>query len=261
MQYSYKTDNVQNIITVLLRLWPFLETPKNGFIMYPLDWKVQDCIIGLLNLMDSNIQYSFILEKFSDEKIQVSSLARMLERLESQHGRFFEDKKEEENKTITIDQLMELEQCFKERAIAAIEDHSAIAQRNGLGFLWLLGKIDEDYVKTIKPKLITDEISLARVISHCTSSGRVASRTVHNTRNVKVSILSEFIDVEEAYERMKKFVETPGFLELEEDLEMDTIAFVLHHDINKDDTDGDYGISEERIRKEIDRIRNGALEM
>ena len=256
---GYKTDKVQNIITVLLRLWPYLEAPKNGFIMYPLDWKVQDCVIGLLNLIDSNMRYSFIVEKLSDEKIQVSSLARMLERLESQHGRFFEDKKEEENKTVTIDQLLKLEQYFKERAIAAIKDHTAIAQKNGLGFLWLLGKIDENYVRTIKPTLITDEISLARVISYCTSLGRVASRTVHYTRNVIVSTLSEFIDVEEAYKRMKKYVETPGFLELEEDLEMDIIAFILHHDINKDNTDSDYGISEERIRKEIERIRNGAL--
>ena len=125
--------------------------------------------------------------------------------------------------------------------------------------MWLLEKIDENYVKTIKPKLITDEVSLARVISYCTSSGRVASSTVHNTRNVKVDLLSEFIDVDVAYKRMKEFVETPGFLELEEDLEIDVIAFILHHDISKDDTDGDYGISEERIRKEIDRIRNDVL--
>ena len=255
----HKTDKIKNIISVLLRQWPFLETPKNGFILYPLDWKVQDCITGLLNMLDANTRYSFILTKLSDKTVQVSSLARMIERFESQHGRFFEDKKAEENKTVTIDQLMEMEQCFKKRAVVAIEDQSAISQRNGLGFLWLLGKIDENYVTTIKPKLITDEISLARVISYCTSSGRVASRTVHNTRNVKDSILSEFIDVEVAYERMKKFIETPSFLELEEDLEIDVIAFILHHDINKDDIDGDYGISEERIRKEIDRIRNVVL--
>ena len=107
--------------------------------------------------------------------------------------------------------------------------------------------------------LAEDEVSLARVISYCTSSGRVASRTVHNTRNVKVSLLSEFIDAEVAYERMKVYTETPSFLELEENLEMDVIAFILHHDISKDDTDDDYGISEERIKKEINRIRNDVL--
>ena len=253
---THKTDKVQNIISALLRQWPFLEVHENGFIIYPLDWKIQNCITSLLNMLDANTRYSFILKKLSDETIQVSSLAHMIEGFESQHGRFFEDKKEEENKTVTIDQLMELEQCFRNRAVKAIEDHSAITQKNGLGFLWLLEKIDENYVKTIKPKLITDEVSLARVISYCTSSGRVASSTVHNTRNVKVDLLSEFIDVDVAYKRMKEFVETPGFLELEEDLEIDVIAFILHHDISKDDTDGYYGTSEERIRKEIDRIRN-----
>ncbi len=253
---DYKTLNIEKLIAGIMSLWPVLEAPNNGFVIYPLDRKIQDCITGLLFLIDEQLRFPYIQALFKNTKIQVSSLARLLERFESQHGRFFEDKKEEEKKSVTIDQLSELEQILKKRAIEAIEDGSAIKQKHGLGFLWILGKIDEEYVSDIKTKLVTDDASLAQIICYCSSIGRFASRTVHNTRSVNTDRLSEFIDVEEAYQRMKKYVMLPAFLDCSEDIMFSVVAFILQYETKVAKENEDFGIIEERIIQEIKKIQN-----
>ncbi len=253
---DYREHQIEKIITELLKAWPDLETSETGLISYPLNWKVQDIVVKLLSLISEETRFQYIRSLFSNKNNQVSSLARLLERFEAQHGRFFEDIKEEDNKSITIDELIELEQVLKERAAAAIEDHSAINQKNGLHFLWILGKIDEEYTKKVKQELITDDVSLAQVVSYCTSSGRVAARTVYNTRHVQFKVLSEFIDIDTAYQRIKQFTASPNFFELEENLQVNAVAFIMQYETKRDDSDFEEGIAEESIKKEIRKIHN-----
>ena len=73
--------------------------------------------------------------------------------------------------------------------------------------MWMLSQLDKRLVKHIKETLVTDDMSLAKVISYCTSRGKVA-------RQVNKETLSEFIDVEEAYRRIGIFVTTREFLQL-----------------------------------------------
>lgn len=253
---NYKEPQIKDIITELLKAWPGLEISVKGLIGYPLDRKVQDCIVKLLSLINDDNRYQCIKTIFFDNSIQVSSIARLLERFESQHGRFFEDIKEEDMKSVSIRELLELEQILKDRAVIVIDNHIAINQKKGLEFLWILGKIDEEYTKSIKKKLITDDISLTRVISYCTSSGRFAARTIYNTRHVQIKLLSEFIDVDTAYQRIKQFISFPEFLELEDDLQINAVAFILQYEKMSGDSAVEKSIAEELIKKEIDKIRN-----
>ena len=57
-------------------------------------------------------------------------------------------------------------------------------------------------------RCVTDDISLVKVISYCTSRGKTIVRIVVETRQVNKETLSEFIDVEDAYSRMNVFVTT-----------------------------------------------------
>ena len=74
--------------------------------------------------------------------------------------------------------------------------------------MWMLSQLDEELVKHIEETLVTDDISLAKVISYCTSRGKTAVKLVVGTRQVNKETLSEFIDVEEAYRRIKVFITT-----------------------------------------------------
>lgn len=83
-----------------------------------------------------------------------------------------------------------------------------------------------DMAKSKKASLITDDTSLAKVISACTSRGSTLGKIVVKTRKVDLKYLEEFVNLDEAYNRIEKFVETDSFTHLTEDEKLNTILFL-----------------------------------
>ena len=69
--------------------------------------------------------------------------------------------------------------------------------------------------------------TLVKIIDECTSRGSVAMRIVAKTRTVDRDRLSEFVDLGEAYRRVKKFATKNQFFDLPQDEQMSAIAFIL----------------------------------
>lgn len=122
--------------------------------------------------------------------------------------------------------------------------------------MWMLSKLDEELVKYIKETLVTDNISLAKVISYCTSRGKTAVRLVVETRHVNKETLSEFIDVEEAYSRIDVFVKTREFLLLSTETQKDVIAFIIAMASDKKSRPTEGLVAEETIERELQKIVN-----
>ena len=93
-------------------------------------------------------------------------MALLLHNFEVQHGRFTDKESHEDKQVISLDELLKLEPIFKARCMDAVDLGTALSQYGGLNFLWLLSQIDEELVKHIKDILITDDISLAKIISY-----------------------------------------------------------------------------------------------
>jgi hypothetical protein len=120
----------------------------------------------------------------------------------------------------------------------------------------MLSQLDEELVKHIKETLVTDDISLAKVISYCTSRGKTAVRLVVETRQVNKETLSEFINVEEAYSRIDAFVTTREFLLLPKETQKDVVAFLIAMANNKKSRPTDGLVAEETIQEELQRKVN-----
>lgn len=88
-------------------------------------------------------------------------------------------------------------------------------------------QIDAELVANKKRSLISDDLSLAKIISYCTSRGTVTVKTVAKTRNVNRKEIEGFIDIDEAYQRIKKFITTSQFFSLPKDDQMNVMAFIL----------------------------------
>ncbi|WP_300860014.1 hypothetical protein [uncultured Acetatifactor sp.] len=131
---------------------------------------------------------------------------------------------------------------------------AALSQYGGLNFLWMLSQLDEELVKHIKETLVTDDTSLAKVISYCTSRGKTAVRLVVETRQVNKETLSEFIDVEDAYSRMNVFVTTHEFLILLKETKKDVVAFLIAMRRNKETSQTEGFVAEEIINEELQKI-------
>jgi hypothetical protein len=120
----------------------------------------------------------------------------------------------------------------------------------------MLSQLDEELVKHIKETLVTDDISLAKVISYCTSRGKTAVRLVVETRQVNKETLSKFIDVEEAYRRIGIFVTTREFLLLPKETQKDVVAFLIAMANNKKSRPTDGLVAEETIQEELQKKVN-----
>ena len=120
----------------------------------------------------------------------------------------------------------------------------------------MLSQLDEELVKHIKETLVTDDISLAKVISYCTSRGKTAVRLVVETRQVNKETLSEFINVEEAYSRIDAFVTTREFLPLPKETQKDVVAFLIAMANNKKSRPTDGLVAEETIQEELQKKVN-----
>lgn len=221
------TERASLIITVLARNWSSFEVDDSGFFSVPFAWRLLFCVDPLLKAIDSTSRFSCIRLVFEDENIQPSTLALLLQDFETQLGRFTEEVSSRNDAIFSLEEVLELEAIFKRRAVDAIDSGLALRQHHGLNFLWILEQIDAELVANKKKSIITDDVSLVKVISYCTSRGTVATKIVAKTLNVKRQAIGEFIDIDEAYQRIKTFVATDQFLLLPKDDQMNAIAFVL----------------------------------
>lgn len=224
---SIDAERAAIIIKVLSCNWSSFEVEDEGFFAVPFAWRLLYCVDPLLKRMDSEARASLMCSIFENEKVQVSTVALLLQDFENQLGRCAENARESADAVLPLDEVQKLEAIFKERAVKAIDSKVVLRQYHGLRFLWLLGQIDPETAADKKKSMVTDDVSLVKIIDECTSRGSVAMRIVAKTRTVDRDRLSEFVDLGEAYRRVKKFATKNQFFDLPQDEQMSAIAFIL----------------------------------
>ena len=250
------------IIRSLSRNWSFfnVDDRDSDFLSVPFPLRLVGCVYRLLRLIPSASRIHCIRSVFEDTTVQPSTLAYLLADFERQHGRFTEKKSSGREPVLALEEVIELETIFRARAVDAIKTGAALSHSKGLNFLWMLEQIDADCVARIKNEMITDDTSLVKVISYCTSYGSIISGLTKKTRKVNLQRLGEFIDVDKAYERMQGFIKTKQFLMLPQDDQVNVVAFVLEKaKLEKQidhEVEPEYTISEDSITKTLKQLIN-----
>ena len=249
-------DRASLIITVLSRKWSCFKVDDRDkdFFSIPFVWKYLYCVDPLLKRIDSSNRFSVICAIFKDESVQPSTLALLLDDFENQLGRFTERKSKENDAVFSLEEVLILEDIFKKRSIEAIDSRLVLQQYNGLNFLWMLGQIDAELAKEKKKTIITDDFSLLKIIDYCVSKGSVASVSIEKIRKVNKRALEEFIDVNEAYRRIKEYMETEEFYKSPEDEKISAMTFTLvMENINSEATMED-SVSEEIAMRALRQV-------
>lgn len=244
------------MIKCLSHSWHNYEVEDGGMFAVPFHWRVLSCLESLLNRIELKNRYAFICSVFNDKDVQPYTLSLLLQDFETQHGRFTEKSSSSREAIVSLEEVIELEEIYKTRVVEAIDSGEVFNQPRGLSIFWLLEKIDIELTKDKKKSIITDDISLAKVISSCTSRGTLESRVVTKVRNTDMNKLAEFIDTNEAYKRVKEFIKTDTFLTLTSNEQMDVMAFILKKERTASNTVFDHGIAEETIQKELQKLIN-----
>lgn len=244
------------IIKNLARNWSCFEVDDRGFFSMPFAWRLLFCVNPLLKTMDSVSRLSCIYAVFEDKNVQPSTLALLLNNFETQHGRFTEKTSSRDDTIFPLEEVLNLERIFKNRSVEVLDSVDALRQCQCLDFLWMLGKIDAELVANKKKSITTDNISLIKIISYCTSRGTVATRTVSKMRNVNRNAIGDFIDIDEAYRRVKAFAATSQFFQLTKDDQMNAIAFICITEQTDCESISENGIAEDAIISMLAHLAN-----
>ncbi len=253
---SIDAERAAIIIKVLSCNWSSFEVEDEGFFAVPFAWRLLYCVDPLLKRMDSEARASLMCSIFENEKVQVSTVALLLQDFENQLGRCAENARESADAVLPLDEVQKLEAIFKERAVKAIDSKVVLRQYHGLRFLWLLGQIDPETAADKKKSMVTDDVSLVKIIDECTSRGSVAIRIVAKTRTVDRDRLSEFVDLGEAYQRVKKFATENQFFDLPRDEQMSAVAFILIVEREPAESSLKDCIAEDAIIRVLDQMKS-----
>ena len=253
---SIDAERAAIIIKVLSCNWSSFEVEDGGFFAVPFAWRLLYCVDPLLKSIDSKARASLMCSIFENEKVQVSTVALLLQDFENQLGRYAENARESADAVLPLDAVLKLEAIFKERAVKAIDSKVVLRQYHGLRFLWLLEQIAPETAADKKKSMVTDDVSLVKIIDECTSRGSVAVRIVAKTRTVDRDRLSEFVDLGEAYQRVKKFATENQFFDLPRDEQMSAVAFILIVERGPVESSLKDCIAEDAIIKALDQMKS-----
>lgn len=137
--------------------------------------------------------------------MQPSALALLLDDFKEQQNRSVGNAIGGNETMFSPNEISELELIFKDRAVEALDSEDALEQCCGPHFWITLAQIDPEFTVDKKKSVVTDDISLIRILDYCVSRGIAEMRRIIKTRTVHKDIMAEFIDVDEAYRRIKRF--------------------------------------------------------
>lgn len=246
------------IFRVLSRLFASFHEDDSKPFTVPLAWRFLFCVDALLPLIEESTRYIHIRSTFEDPQVQPAVLALLLKDFETQHGRFTEKPLKESSQIVTLSEVVELEQIFVDRAIEAIDSGKAFEYSGGLRFMWMLEEVNGEIPSSTKARMVSDDISLAKVISYCTSHGTVTGQVVSRFWGTDKNTLSKFIDAESAYHRMLRFIKLKEFETLPEDFKRDVIAFILSHEKQSSEIMIDNQTYEKEIEQKLKSLSNEA---
>lgn len=180
-------------------------------------------------------------------------MATILHELKSQQGRFTESGQTKREKLLDLENVLELEKVFEKRAKEALDSRIIFSQHNGLNFLWLLDKLDTKFVTEKKKELIKDETSLIKGISYCTGHGTTATGYISSeTWNTDMNRLSEFIDVNDAYQCICSYISRGNYYRIPKENRKDVIAFIIAIEQNLDE---DRHVYERMIKEKMKKMK------
>lgn len=223
-------DRATIILKCLAEKWHVFEVDDVGFFTIPFPWRFLFCSDILLKRIDKTRRYKYVKSLFENHSIQPSTLALLLDDFETSHGRFKEklEVKPDDQQLLTLEEVISLEQVFKSRTIELLDSGTALNYHNGLNCLWMLKNIDPDLTEKKKKEIIKDDESLSKVLGYCFSHG--VTSTGHSSFKVwslDKKQLSEFIDPNEALQRINSYVKADEFLKLTSKEQMNIAAFLL----------------------------------
>ena len=250
------SDRAKILLTCLTRSWDKLEdNEEQSFFSIPFDWRLLYCTTALVNVIDKADRFNIISSLFIDPEVSLSTLARILLDFERQHNRFTDNELDVNKAQLSLDEVFELERTYTKRVLNELESGELIKKDSLLHILWVADQLNENEIKKLSASMIKTEQDLAYFISSAVSRGKGADKTVFTIWNVDKDSINEYIDIDEAYHRIDKFVYTNEFMALDNKRQEDIVAFLLLVEKNVVESSAFRGVVIQDINRKLEQIK------
>lgn len=251
------SDRAKMILIQLFNCWHLLEDNEDSqFFSTPFNWRLLSCTEKLLNTIKEAERLNVMRNIFADENVPLSTVIIELRHFESQHNRFTDEKSDEKDKLLQLEDVLVLESIFIERTVQEIESGRLLDDDSALYIIWFLEQLDENKTKEFAKSMINSDLDLAKFISASVTHGKGASRTVFKYWKVKKDNINKYIDINVAYERIKSFVSTNEFSYLDSNKQENVAAFLIGMETKDDSQRLDDEILISQIEKKLKEIKN-----
>ena len=240
------------VIETLLKYWETL-TRRNENILHANSMRTSQLLVNLLKALPPERRGEMLLSVFQDEEICLPALTTLLDDIEEPHGLNSSKTVTEAEQLVPLETVRSLEQLFVIRASAAFDNWNKGVHYDRLEYLWKLEELVPE--KQLRESInVSDNTALAYIVSICTSHG--TNLLAGNSRfwETNRSMLEKYTPWEAAVARIGEYILTDGFFALPEDIQMDVVAFILSAKMMLEEKVEEKEISEERIRKELERL-------
>ena len=250
--FTIPHERIELLINCLARKCGGYEAKYEGLFVGPIDYQISYCILDMIATIGPEKKYQTLKALFDNKESHPTVLAHVLDFLETEHGRFTE-KDAVDKKTITLEELKDLEQLFVESCNNALQSDETSWDAKELDFIWLLGKIQPDSIKTIRSRVKKDVVLLAFIISSMAARGTILSNVQQKTWKFNTTFISPYLDIKDAYCRITAFSKEKQFKELPNSVQKDLIAFILYQEKSVKESQDSYSDSvlEEEVMKKM----------
>lgn len=122
----------------------------------------------------------------------------------------------------------------------------------------MLEQLTPEQAANKEKALVSDDVSLMKVISYGVSKGTISAKIVTKTRVVDRQKISKFIDIDEGYRRAKSFSNSKQFFTLSENDQMNAVAFILIMERTPSTSTQTDSIAEEVVAKALRQMKENA---
>lgn len=227
---SIKTGRADLILQCLLLCWHKLNDDYyyKEYFSVSLPIYLDRIVHNLLHFIKESLQYNFLYHIFNLPKMDISTIFLVMTYLEKNYNRFTENRDPSKEKPIEKFKFEELERTFIKRTVEELESGNLLNNDYAVNIILLFEQIAPDEAKLYTNRIIDSELSLAKLISSAVEKGKTTDTLSCN----KVWIIREhkikkYIDISEAYKRIRTFVHTDEFCHLTDCKKENIAAFLI----------------------------------
>lgn len=249
-------DRANTVIKALLR-----KADEYNLIEYTISASVEYYLVQIIekiiNMFPDDDKFNFMTEIWSDERININTLALLL-----YHLREIVSKKQNEESEyytwINKENIEFLENQYMERGYWVLRNKEFCRDGYKIDFIALMEKIKPNSLEYIKEKLNQNDRCIIKGIEFSLRHVYLSSKPYHRIRLDK-TLLDKYIGSDRGKDIADKYINSSKFNELSEEGQKILVAFIIWNELDLSSADRLEGISSSMIDERIENIKNSLV--